>query len=554
MQRISNLIFGEDDMEVDVPQSAPLSNNQVNNNAGGHVWKVDDLQRLRRFLCLGSEGGTYYTGEKQLGMENVKCVLRLIEAGKGEEAIKEIVNFSTEGRAANQKAIIFVFALCARQDIDPKVKKLCYEKLPEVLRISTHLFHFIEYCEKLSTGTGWGRAQRRAISNWYLQFSDNPKHLAQQVTKYKQRNGWTHVDVLRLAHPKPPNQEVAAVIKYIVKGLDVAKQQFLTNDADDEMKALFDYLQAVEDVKKKEEVEEVVQLIHHHGLVREHIPTTFLNHISVWRELLRKMPMTALIRNLGKMSSIGLFPEGSVESMMVCEKLEDANALKQAKIHPFNVLLALYTYNKGKGDLGKLSWNVNQTIKQSLNAAFYKSFKTVESTGLRYCLAMDVSGSMSWGSVNGAKCINPREASAALSMVTARTEQSYEMVAFSTNLTPVDIKPDMDLPAVIQTFSSIPMGGTDCAQPMIWAKKKNKKFDVFVVYTDCETWAGNVHPAEALRQYRAASGIWNAKLIVCAMTSNGFTLADPDDPGMLDMAGFDSNGPEIMRSFSLGLL
>ena len=96
------------------------------------------------------------------------------------------------------------------------------------------------------------------------------------------------------------------------------------------------------------------------------------------------------------------------------------------------------------------------------------------------------------------------------------------------------------------------MGGTDCAQPMIYAKKKNLKVDVFIVYTDSETWAGRIHPSKALKQYRKHSGI-NAKLIVCAMTSNGFTLADPEDRGMLDMAGFDSAAPEVIRQFVLGL-
>lgn len=86
---------------------------------------------------------------------------------------------------------------------------------------------------------------------------------------------------------------------------------------------------------------------------------------------------------------------------------------------------------------------------------------------------------------------------------------------------------------------------------MIYAKENNLKVDVFIVYTDCETWAGPVHPSEALKQYRVHSGI-DAKLIVCAMTSNGFTLADPGDRGMLDMAGFDSAAPDIIRQFVEG--
>ncbi len=95
------------------------------------------------------------------------------------------------------------------------------------------------------------------------------------------------------------------------------------------------------------------------------------------------------------------------------------------------------------------------------------------------------------------------------------------------------------------------MGGTDCALPMMYAKQKKLEVDVFIVYTDSETWFGKIHPNQALQQYRLAMGI-DAKLIVCGMASNGFSIADPDDSGMLDMAGFDSAAPEIIRSFAMG--
>ena len=97
------------------------------------------------------------------------------------------------------------------------------------------------------------------------------------------------------------------------------------------------------------------------------------------------------------------------------------------------------------------------------------------------------------------------------------------------------------------------MGSTDCAAPMLYAKKNKLKVDVFIVYTDCETWVGKVHPAKALQRYRAAMGI-DARLIVCAMTANDFTIADPNDRGMLDMAGFDSAAPEVIRTFATGEL
>ena len=73
--------------------------------------------------------------------------------------------------------------------------------------------------------------------------------------------------------------------------------------------------------------------------------------------------------------------------------------------------------------------------------------------------------------------------------------------------------------------------------------------DVFVVYTDSETWHGEIHPVQALRQYRERTGI-PAKLIVVGMVSNGFSIADPDDAGMLDVVGFDTSVPQLMSQFA----
>ena len=87
------------------------------------------------------------------------------------------------------------------------------------------------------------------------------------------------------------------------------------------------------------------------------------------------MPMTAMIRNLGKMSSIGLLKPLSEQAKLVCQRLKDEQLLKKARIHPFNVLVALQTYKQGHGAKGSLSWEVNQTIVGALNDAFYKSFK-----------------------------------------------------------------------------------------------------------------------------------------------------------------------------------
>ena len=81
---------------------------------------------------------------------------------------------------------------------------------------------------------------------------------------------------------------------------------------------------------------------------------------------------------------------------------------------------------------------------------------------------------------------------------------------------------------------------------------RSLEVDTFVVYTDNETYAGRIHPHQALQQYRRETGI-DARLVVVGMTATAFSIADPSDPGMLDVAGFDSAVPNLIGDFSRGL-
>ncbi|MDR1392838.1 MAG: hypothetical protein LBJ62_02550 [Bifidobacteriaceae bacterium] len=102
---------------------------------------------------------------------------------------------------------------------------------------------------------------------------------------------------------------------------------------------------------------------------------------------------------------------------------------------------------------------------------------------------------------------------------------------------------------VLTTLADLPFGGTDRALPMTWADRRKVPVDTFVVYTDNETWAGRVHPFQALKSYREKTGI-GAKLVVVGMTATDFSIADPSDAGMLDVAGFDAAVPTVISDFA----
>ncbi|MFD6107032.1 hypothetical protein ACFWFQ_30710, partial [Nocardia salmonicida] len=58
-----------------------------------------------------------------------------------------------------------------------------------------------------------------------------------------------------------------------------------------------------------------------------------------------------------------------------------------------------------------------------------------------------------------------------------------------------------------------------------------------------------VHPHQALARYRREVNP-RAKLVVVGMTATNFSIADPADAGMLDVAGFDAAVPSLLADFA----
>ena len=540
------------------PQGEPVpGRQQVANSASGYVFALDDWQRLERFLILGSDAPTYYASARKLTLENADVVGRCLAADTA-RAVSIIASVSAEGRAPRNDAALFALAIAAAHT-DPMARKLAFDALPTVARTGEQLFQFVTYAQGLR---GWGRGMRTAVGRWYTE--KTVKELAYQAIKYWQRHDWTHRDLLRLAKPKPKSAAQDALFHWITKGdIDAAAVEGVALDGVVELGQVFAF-----EAARTAGMPELLKLIRDHRLTHEMLPTEALGEAAVWNALLDDMPMTAMIRNLGRMTANGALTVGNAATGLVVERLSQAERLRRARVHPLGVLVALNTYQSGKGAKGNLTWEPVPAIVDALDGAFYSAFGAVEPTGKRLMLALDVSGSMAIGEIAGMTGVTPRVGSAAMAMVTLAAEKSAHVVGFTsttgkllyvhnfrdprlTGLTPLDISPRRRLDDVVRSISDIPFGATDCSLPMRHALEKGLEIDAFVIYTDNETWSGTMHPFQALRQYRERTGI-KARLIVVGMTATGFTIADPTDAGMLDVVGFDTAAPNVMADFIRG--
>jgi len=505
---------------------------QVENNAGGFVFEASKSSLLDRFLILGTVGGSYYAGERDLTKENLSFIEDLI-LEDGVSVVKRVETISHEGRAPKNDQAIFVLAMCMKLG-DDETRKAASLAFGNIVRIGTHLFQAANAVDSLG---GWGRGTKRAFTNWYN--SHDVDELAVQLVKYQSREKWSHRDLLRKLHISPKNDQYAKLFKWAVG-----------KSSESEISELPGFVKGFEEAKiNKDNAKLVSKLVEKYSLTRECVPTESLNSTLVWESLLyagEGMPLTALIRNLGKMTSIGLLSPGSDHVRNVVQRITNEDAIKKARVHPMTILIAERTYASGKGVKGSLSWSPDRKIVEALNEAFYKSFKFVKPTGKRIMIAMDVSGSMHGGSVAGTN-LTPAEASVALALVALNTEKDVDIFGFGTTFQKLPISKNDSLSSAIKKISNINFGRTDCSLPMSYSQSHNMKYDAFYVYTDSETWQG-AHASETLKQYRKTSGI-NAKLVVVGMVSNKFSIADPADPGMLDVVGFDSATPQIMTEF-----
>jgi hypothetical protein len=664
-----------------IPQTCKLDIDQVLNCSGGYVWKLSAIEHVNRYLVLGGakDMGNYYKQADDVSHECALSVLQMIRSPDASQFIQLcdlLKAVSVGGRAPKQEPVLLSVAAAIVFAKNAKEKEIAFETAKACIRIPTHMFMLAGFVRDLSMakpqnkGKGWGTGFRRTMAHYYL--SHTGRELAFHMTKYQNREGWTHADMIRMLHINPatladdgarlmfdyvmmkyarksktpsektlatlasqkvaivPNpfkpltkaefveklnaistpqiptsasiaaapvaiaqktgaQTVASKVAGFVSALTSVMPSSATpvkptaqaeddtfvviSEEDDEAAGssqkkkgssssqsqlqqvayLLKHLHAIHEAGEKKDVPLACALIRSGRLVREHVPTSLFGSKEIWLTLLETMPLEALLRNLGKLTQIGVAAEKYKE--IEARFLNQAEVVK-ARIHPIKVLVASKVYKNGCGDSGSLSWVPNIYITVALTQLFKLSYGAVTPTGKRIMLGIDVSGSMSTP-VLGSKVLNCRDASIAMALLYLETETHVSAVAFSDTLTDLiapskfQLRRGMTLDQALAATNGMSFSATDCVLPIQHAIRCKIPIDAFIIITDSETYAPNEHPQNALIRYREVMGI-QAKLIVLGMTGNCFTIVDPNDRNTLNLAGFDTSTPEIASMFMRG--
>lgn len=355
-------------------------------------------------------------------------------------------------------------------------------------RVANTALHLKKFATFVTGQRGWGRSLRSAFARWYL---EKPvRELAQQVLKQRRKGRWSHADLLRLSHPKPANKAQSVLFRWVVEGeLGRAPEELLGG----ELKQVYGFEKARKAVDKFE----VIELIEAFQLTHEMIPERWLGSAEVWEVLLDTMPYCAMLRNLGKLTAAGLIAPQGEATALVAARLVDHRRIARAKANPVTLLSTLLDYRKGLGA---------PAICAALETAYYASFANVKPAGCHVGLRLDASAPI---------------ASTVMAMLAARTEASATILP-------------------------------DCVA-------KEDRLDAVMAAVQSAQAHPNIYPGVAALVAVTGDGKWTAEgrrtgvpLVIIAPNATEPPIANPSDPAMLQVVGFDATVPAVVAEFLRG--
>lgn len=546
---------------IATPQNEPIPGrtDQVKNAAGGYLFAKDVWTRLEDFLILGTTGGTYYVGEDKLTAENAGVLFRAIaEDGPRVVALLTEISTARPPRAPKQRPALFALAAAyAKGDAD--TRQAAKTALAKVARTTDHLAQFFGYYKNLggkATARGSaptvGRSLRTALGSWFLAGSaDDVAFKACKAAQRKTPQGESFAlrDVLRISHPVADAEQRKTLFGWIAG-----------NVTDEQARAALPAVDRFLTAKAVTDPAEAVRVVTTARVPWEFLPDAMLKEPAVWEALIETVGMTALIRNLARMTRLGTLKPMAEATARAVVRLTDQEALLRARIHPMDAWLAMRVYASGQAQpnprADRQTWAPVPAILDALEETYELSFGNVEPSGKRLLVAVDSSGSMSGGYYGGGVIVGgspigtPYEVGCTMAVMLARIEKgNVHVIDVDTSVHTSKVTPRTNLREIASWRPS--GGGTDLSLPFSWAAKEWMDVDGIVVFTDNETWAGRSHPTQALAAYRRSVNP-NTRVVVAAMTAAGYSIGEPNDAGVLNVAGLDASLPLIVNGFIRG--
>lgn len=507
-------------------------NTDTVNKAGGVAYSKDAKDALAQFACTGTFYGSFYSSPESI-LEELKSIVDDIYDNK---FIAKLCVYSRNNAFMKDFPAYLTVVLASRD------KELFKKVFPKVIDNGRMLRNFVQIARSgevdnkvfnLSSGS-----IRNVINKWFRDRS------CEDIFKASIGNDPTIKDIIKMARPKPENNQKAALYAYFLqKPLDENGCYYSKDEQGNSVRKISysDLPQVVKDYEDyKAGKTKVVPNVDFRFLDSLSVDTSF------WKDVAENANWQMTRMNLNTFARHGVFKDDKIVNI-IKERLSNEDLIKRARQFPFQIMSAYFATENNS--------DVPFSIREALQDAMEISINNVPEIKGKIYVAVDCSGSM--GAIFG----NSRQGSVTLNSIASliassliRKNGDCEVYTFDSSAVKVNLN---NRDSVFTNMEKLRKagGGTNVSSVLKKLNEESKKGDAVIYISDYESWLDSRYSFYGSSSEMESEWVKfskrnpNSKLVCIDLAPSSTSQISKDRKNVLQVGGFSDEVFNVVKYF-----
>jgi 60 kDa SS-A/Ro ribonucleoprotein len=477
------------------------------NEAGGFAYVRTPKSALALYAATGCINGTFYaSADTQLEM-----VLKLCAEVEPRFVAQTAIYARQRAHMKDMPALLL--ATLSLRD-----REIFAAAFPRVVDNGRMLRNVVQILRSGRVGRkSLGSLPKRLVREWLQNVS------VDQIVNAAIGNDPSLADVIRMVHPKPADAEREALYAWVIgKHHDRSK--------------LPEKIRAYEAFKRDP------------GRSLPELPFQYYTSLplaqSHWKALATHASWQSLRQNLNHFARHGVFDDAYVLRKVVA-KLSDVEAIRRARVFPYQLLTAFQATSK-----------LPNAIGAALQDAMEIATRNVPALSGEVVVAVDVSGSMASavtgyrkGATTTTRCV---DVAALIAACIQRSHPDARVLPFDTDVRELRLNPRDSVTTQARQLAALCGGGTSVSAPLAHLNRTRAKVDLLVLVSDNESWRDTRSggATETMRQWEAIKSRCPQAKLVCIDLQPVATSQTVERNDVLHVGGFSDAVFDLIANFA----
>ena len=479
----------------------------THNEAGGLAYARTPQAALALYAATGCLNGTFYaSADTQLDLVLALC------AQVAPDFVARTAVYVRQTAHMKDMPALLLASLSVRD------REAFAAAFPRVVDNGRMLRNVVQILRSGRVGRkSMGSLPKRLVRTWLEQASVN------QLIHAAIGNAPSLADVIKMVHPKPADAEREALYAWVIgKPYDEAR--------------LPETLRAYEAFKRDAQGE-LPELPFQYF-------TSLPLSVSQWTVLARRASWQSLRMNLNTFQRNGVFEDAHAVAM-VADRLRDPEAIRRARVFPYQLLTAF-----------QATARLPDRIGAALQDAMEVATRNVPTLDGDVVVAVDVSGSMASpvtgyrkGATTGTRCV---DVAALIAACIQRTNPQARVLPFDTDVRELRLNPRDSVMTQARQLAALCGGGTNISAPLAKLNRGKAKVALLVLVSDNESWRDTRSggATETMRQWEKIKARCPQAKLVCIDLQPVATSQTVERGDVLHVGGFSDAVFDLVANFA----